>query len=260
MNGPRILVATCDELDHPTPSLALLLNAIRSRGAQAEHKSWRRTPAEEFARADLVLPICFWDHQGALLHFLRWVDEVETAGGNLINPPDILRWNFRKTYLLELLQAGLSVPPTSHVTDINPQKVERVMRSENWPSVVVKPVIGQDGHEIVKLRIGQRANWPSLRFPGQEALVQVFQPDITEFGETTLTFFEGKFSHAVQRHLRAGEWRANRQFEARAEAITVSEAVIQQARRYLSVVPGNPVYARADGIVRPQDLCFWSLS
>ncbi len=254
-----ILVATCDQFDHPTPSLEVLLKAVRSKGVQADHRSWRQTRVTDFAAADLVLPICFWDHHGALQHFVRWVDAVEAAGGRLINSPDILRWNFRKTYLLELLRAGLPVPPTVHIKDIDTHKVEQLMRTENWPSVVIKPVSGQDGHDIVKLSIEEREHWPDLYFPQQEALVQVFQPEITAFGETTLTFIDGKFSHAVQRHLRAGEWRANRQFGAEFEAITVSESTIDEAKRFLDLVPGEPVYARADGIIRPHGFVLMEL-
>ena len=259
MNDPMILVATCDAFEHPTPSLDRLLQAINSQGVRAEHRAWRRTPVKDFAAADLVLPLCFWDHHGALQYFLRWVDAVEAAGGRLINSPDILRWNFRKTYLLDLLQAGLAVPPTVHIPDIDTSKVAQVMRTEQWPSVVIKPVSGQDGHDMVKLQLEDREQWPDLYVPQQEALVQAFQPDITTFGETTLTFFEGEFSHAVQRHLRAGEWRANQQFGVEVEAITVSEATIEAAKRYLDLVPGRPVYARADGIVRPHGFMLMEL-
>lgn len=254
-----IFIATCDAFNHPTPSLDVLLKAIRSKGVQAEHKSWRRTPVQDFIVADLVLPLCFWDHYGALQYFLPWVDAIEAAGGRLINTPDMLRWNFRKTYLLELLEAGLAVPPTVHITEIDAPKVEQVMRTEHWPAVVIKPVSGQDGHEMVQLQIAARAHWPDLYFPQQEALGQVFQPEITACSETTLTFIDGEFSHAVQRHVCAGDWRANRQFGARVEAITVSEALIEEAKRYLESVPGHPVYARIDGIARPQGFLLMEL-
>ncbi len=254
-----ILVATCDAFDHPTPSLDVLLKVIREKGVRAEHRTWRHTPVKDFAVADLVLPICFWDHHGALQHFLRWVDAVEAAGGRLINTPEILRWNFRKTYLLDVIQAGLPVPPTVYIEDIDTYQVESVMRAESWDTVVIKPVSGQDGHDIVKLSLEERVHWPDLYVPQQEALVQVFQPDIIEFGETTLTFFEGEFSHAVRRNLRAGEWRANRQFGAQVEAVTVSQEMINEATRYLDVVPGHPVYARVDGIVSPHGFMLMEL-
>jgi len=254
-----ILVATCDQLDHPTPSIDLLLKALQSRGLDAEHKAWRTTSVGDFAAAELVLPLCFWDHHGALAHFIDWVDAVETAGGRLINHPEILRWNFRKTYLLELQRAGLSVPPTIHLDQVDGGKVERLMLQREWGSVVVKPVSGQDGHGLVKLEVDERDRWPVLSFPGQEALVQAFQPDIETFSETTVTFFAGEFSHAVRRIPAQAEWRANRQFGVKVEAAAVSDDVVADAKQFLTCVPGHPLYARVDGIVRPDGFVLMEL-
>jgi glutathione synthase/RimK-type ligase-like ATP-grasp enzyme len=254
-----IVVATCDQLDHPTPSIDLLLKALRSRGLDAEHKAWRTTSVGDFAAAELVLPLCFWDHHGALAHFIERVGAVESAGGRLLNHPEILRWNFRKTYLLEVQRAGLSVPPTVHLNQVDGGKVERLMRQREWDSVVVKPVSGQDGHGLVKLEIDERDRWPDLSFPGQEALVQAFQPDIATFGETTLTFFAGEFSHAVRRVPAQAEWRANRQFGVQVEAVSVTDNVVADAKHYLACVPGHPLYARVDGIVRPDGFLLMEL-
>lgn len=254
-----ILIATCDQLDHPTPSIRLLLDALHARGLDADHKAWRSTSVSEYAAADLVLPLCFWDHHGALAHFLDWVDAVALAGGRLINHPEILRWNFRKTYLLELERAGLPVPPTTHLGKVEAGKVERLMREKDWATAVVKPVSGQDGHGLVRLEIDERARWPDLSFPGQEALVQAYQPEIETLGETTLTFFAGEFSHAVKRLPAQRDWRANRQFGVQLAAVSVSDDVIADAKRYLDRAPGCPVYGRVDGIVRPDGFLLMEL-
>ena len=254
-----ILIATCDQLDHPTPSIELLLNALAARGMEAGHKAWRQTSVCVFAAADLVLPLCFWDHHGALAHFIDWVDEVTAAGGRLINTPDILRWNFRKTYLLELAQARLPVPPTVHLRNPDADRVERLMGERGWPDAVVKPVSGQDGHGLVRLRLEERADWPDLSYPRQEALVQAFEPTIEAFGETTLTFFAGEFSHAVRRLPAHNEWRANRQFGVQLEPVAVADTEIAEAKRILDHVPGRPLYGRVDGILRPDGFILMEL-
>ena len=118
---------------------------------------------------------------------------------------------------------------------------------------------GQDGYGLLRLEIAERDRWPDLSFPGQEALVQAFQPEIETLGETTLTFFAGEFSHAVKRRPAQRDWRANRQFGVQLEPVWVADKVIADAKRYLRHAPGSPVYGRVDGIVRPDGFLLMEL-
>lgn len=245
-----IVIATCDQFDHPTPSLEVLLQSLKDHGAAAAHKPWKTTPIEEFAAADLVLPLCFWDHHGALRHFLDWINALEQRNVRVCNHPDILRWNFRKTYLLDLQGQNLATPETLHISEISSNKIASAMDQRDWPQAVVKPVSGQNGQDVIMLKSTERETWVLPKYPGGEALLQAFQAEITELGETTLTFIDGEYSHAVRRNLRPGEWRANLQFGTEPEAVNVSAKTVSQARRYLDAVPGTPLYARVDGLDR----------
>lgn len=244
-----ILIATCDQFDHPTPSLEKLLVSLRSRGVRVEHKAWKHTDIREYAKADLTIPLCFWDYHGAIQHFLDWVKDVELLGGKIVNSPEVLRWNFRKTYLIELLNENLLVPFTTHIKDINAQKIKEVMQNEGLQSAVVKPVSGQNGHDVIKLDIQDCSNCSDFSYPYKEALVQEYRPEITEFGETTLTFIDGEYSHAIRRILSPNEWRANQQFSIQYELISVPYEVVKSAKAYLDHVPGKAIYARVDGIM-----------
>ena len=73
-------------------------------------------------------------------------------------------------------------------------------------------------------------------------------------GETTLTFFDGEFSHAIRRVVAKGEWRANSQYGARVEMVSVAPGIISRAEAALAAVPGRPVYARVDGLVQGEAL------
>ena len=245
-----ILIATCLEYPHPTPNLEAVLGALRSSGAEASYLPWKTTPLETFAAADAVLPLCCWDYYDDPERFLRWVDALEAKGTQLINPPTLLRWNFRKTYLLEMAKAGLAVPNTFHLSEVSREAIEQRMEEKGWRIAVLKPVSGQSGHGVRKLDWDKRAEW-SLKGITGESLLQEYQEDIGALGETTLTFIEGAFSHAVRRVLKAGEWRANQQFGATYEHVDVSQDVIDAARDYLSHLAQVPLYARVDGLVRP---------
>ncbi len=243
-----ILIATCSEYPHPTPNLEVLPGALKAHGMGAAYLPWKTTPLDMFAAADAVLPLCCWDYYDDPGRFLGWIDALEARRAKLLNGPDLLRWNFRKTYLLELAAAGLAVPKTLHLQEASRQTVERDMGRQ---AAVLKPVSSQNGHGIHKLEWADRARWPSSAELSGEWLLQEFQEDIGALGETTLTFIDGIFSHAVRRVLKPGEWRANPQFGITYERVEVSRDVIDTAQVYIDHLPQAPLYARVDGLARP---------
>jgi glutathione synthase/RimK-type ligase-like ATP-grasp enzyme len=244
-----ILIATCSEYPHPTPNLEALIDALRSVGAEAAYRPWKTTLLDTFASADAVLPLCCWDYYDDPDRFLGWIGALESRGTRLINPPELLRWNFRKTYLLEIAAAGLPVPKTFHLPEINREAIEHRMEEEGWRIAVLKPVSSQNGHGIQKLDRAERSRWSVEDTPGG-VLLQDYQEDVGTLGETTLTFIDGMFSHAVRRVLKAGEWRANPQYGITYERVEVGRSVIDSARSYLGLLPQSPLYARVDGLVR----------
>ncbi|MBM1175349.1 ATP-grasp domain-containing protein [Microvirga arabica] len=240
-----ILIATCSEYPHPTPSLEALVSALKAQGMDAAYLPWKTTPLETFAAAEAALPLCCWDYYDDPGRFLAWIDALEARGARLLNPPELLRWNFRKTYLLELAEAGLAVPKTFHLQGANRQAIAQRMEAQGWSVAVAKPVSSQSGHGV------QKIDWSNIdRWPTGEMLLQEYQHDIGALGETTMTFIDGTFSHAVRRVLKAGEWRANAQYGTTYERVTVSQDVIDTAKSYLDFLPQTPLYARVDGLVR----------
>jgi len=181
-----ILIATCSEYPHPTPNLEALLNALRSMGVEAAHRPWKTTPLETFATADAVLPLCCWDYYDDPQRFLDWIDALEVKGTRLLNAPELLRWNFRKTYLLEMAAAGLAVPRTIHLPEASHAAIERAMEQEGWSIdqpracrlqvidppekpfrivVIVPAAQGQQG-------LGRREGLDRRRLPGQMRRLQ----------------------------------------------------------------------------------------
>ncbi len=254
-----ILIATCSEYPHPTPNLEAILNAFHSLGVKASYLPWKTTSPDMFARADAVLPLCCWDYHDDPKAFLAWIDALQAKGARLINDPDLLRWNFRKTYLLEIAKAGLPVPKTFHLPEVSRAAIMQRMEQEGWPVAVLKPVSGQSGYAVQKLDGAKSAEWSFDRATSGEALLQEFQAEISALGETTLTFIEGAFSHAVRRVLKPGEWRANAQYGITYERVDVSADVIETAQAYVKRLPQTPLYARVDGLARPNGFMLMEL-
>jgi len=244
-----ILIATCSEYPHPTPNLEALLKALHALGLAAEHRPWKTTPLATFAAADAVLPLCCWDYYDDPATFMAWIDALEARGVRLINDPSLLRWNFRKTYLLEFAKAGLPVPKTFHLPHADRTAIEEAMAAQGWRVAVLKPVSSQSGHGVQKLDWAERDRW-TVGPLADAMLLQEFQADFGALGETTMTFIEGVFSHAVRRVLKPGEWRANAQFGITYERVAPRQDLIDAGSSYLARLPQVPLYARVDGIAR----------
>ncbi|WP_112662011.1 ATP-grasp domain-containing protein [Microvirga flavescens] len=254
-----ILIGTCGEYPHPTPSLKLLIESLHAAGRDVAHAPWKTTDPKVFAEADLVLPICCWDYHDEPDRFLQWIDEIVSMGARLCNGPETLRWNFRKTYLLDLAARSLPVPATCLLPKVDRQAVERQMAARGWDVAVLKPVSGQSGYGVTKLAWADRAEWDLAGLNGRDVLLQEYQPDIGSNGETTLTFIDGVFSHAVRRQPGPGEWRANIQYGVSFEPVAVDQRIVQAASRYLEAAPERPGYARVDGIIRPDGFMLMEL-
>ena len=230
----KIALATCAELPDGDPDDAPLPALLDG----APFVMWD-DPAVDWAAFDLVVVRSTWDYQRRREDFLAWADRL---GDRLVNPPDVLRWNTDKRYLVELGNAGLPVVPT------------QLGLPEQLPGgeYVVKPTVSAGSRDTARFT-GEdpraRELAASIEASGRTVMLQPYVPSVDERGETALLFFGGRFSHAIRKApiLKRGEDPTSDLFAA--EEITPREAtdlerdVAQQVLGFLE--PGLP-YARVD--------------
>ncbi len=245
----RIALATCLAWPDLLESDLVLRGALERCGHEVVAAPWNG-PIEAFLQADVTVLRACWDYHENPGAFLDWLATLETQAVVSRNPPDMVRWNFDKSYLITLEQAGVRVPRTILVDPRDQGAIERALGQNGWDVGILKPVSGQSGFNVAKIDRARPDLWHGKAIAGDRALLQEFQADIGALGETTLVFFGGVFSHAARRVIAEGEWRANSQFGARVEPVSVSPEIIAQAEAALAVVPGVPVYARVDGLIR----------
>lgn len=249
MTSPSIAIATCAAWPDPGPGLLPLIEAFQASGVRVTCLPWQSADDRTFLEASLILPLCAWDYAAMPGAFRDWITRIAAGGGRFANAPELMLWNMNKSYLPDLAARGVPVPCTLLLPDPCAKAVAARMRREGWTRAVLKPAIGQSGNGVTLLDLADQAQWPAFR-PGRHVL-QPFLREITETGETTLSFFGGEFSHAVLRRPAAGEWRANSQYDVRLERAEPDGTVIETARRALAALPASPAYARVDGLIRP---------
>jgi glutathione synthase/RimK-type ligase-like ATP-grasp enzyme len=236
----------------------LLIDALTARGANASFARWS-TSLDKFLAADAVLPLCCWDSHNDPLLFQRWLGELTGNGVCLLNSEELLLWNLNKTYLVEIQGRGARIPATELIDRVSSVEVLNRMEARGWSSAVLKPIYGENGDGLMLLDRRKSHNWSFAEWLERGALLQQFQDDITTLNETTFLFIDGRFSHAVKRHLPPGEWRANLQFGIRLARVDMTDREVEQARSFLDFAPTLPLYARVDGILRPDGLTLMEL-
>src|SRR5699024_3195927 len=140
--------ATTLRSDHPDfeDENRATAEALADLGLRPQIQPWH-TGLDEWLEADLVLVRTPWDYSEHLDAFEDWLDALENAQIPVVNPIPFLRWNSRKTYLLDLQAQGVEIVPAEFVGAGSTLEAETFDR-------VIKPIIGAGGFETERLTAG----------------------------------------------------------------------------------------------------------
>jgi glutathione synthase/RimK-type ligase-like ATP-grasp enzyme len=172
-------------------------------------------------------------------------------GIKTFNPISVIQKNKHKFYLKELENEGISILPTIFLEKNSTSNVHDLI-PESWEKMVIKPAFSA-GSYLTKLV--DRSELASIQsefkdhFATKDFLIQEFRPEIKELGETSFIFFNGKFSHAVNKKPVENDFRVQIQYGGKYTLIQPNEDLLHQAKLVLSKIPEQLLYARVDGIV-----------
>jgi len=233
--------------------MALLREACAAAGVATDVVAWD-DPTVSWRRFDAVLLRSTWDYTTRLPDFLAWCERV-AAHVPLWNPVEVVRWNTDKRYLGELAGHGLPVIESHYLAPGDDASSLPV-----FDDFVVKPTVGAGSSGARRFRTDQRAaavdHARTLLAAGRHVLVQPYQAAIDREGETSLLFFEGRFSHAIRKAplLRAGG--EGLRADIGGDLIQPrepSEAERRTAGEVLAALPFGPLaYARVDLLPSPE--------
>ena len=222
---------------------------MRKHGIEATAQPWD-SPSE--CQCPAILRSS-WNYHLKPAEFLSWIGAHEATGAPIWNHPDTIRWNLDKFYLKELERSGCPTVPTVFLPRGVAADLPSILAEKSWPSAVVKPSIsamsGLTSTITHASAAQQQAALDSL-LTEHSVLIQKFMPEIQTIGELSLVFFNGVYSHAMQKNAAPGDFRVQEEYGGRTISAAVPEAIVDQAGRALSLTPGTPhLYARVDGIL-----------
>lgn len=247
----RVALITCERFSDLYEDDLRLVPALAEMGVTGAATVWSR-PEVDWNSFDALVMRSPWDYFERVVEFRSWLDARIASGVLMINAPDIIQWNFDKSYLQDLARKGVEVVPSVCVAPQAQADIAALARGHGWNEIVIKPTIGGGGYRTHRLRLDELP-----RYAGEIAeilvdrglIVQPFLPEISD-GELSLMFFDGVYSHAARKRPRAGEYRVQFQYGGTNESVEVSANLVAQARVCLENAPSMPTYARVDGVVK----------
>ncbi|MEV4291243.1 hypothetical protein AB0K40_37535 [Nonomuraea bangladeshensis] len=227
--------------------MPLLHAAFDQVDAEAEVSAWD-DPQIDWSSFDLAVIRSPWDYSWRSGEFLSWVEHCSTLT-RVANPPEIIRWNSRKQYLLELRERGVPVVPTRYLAPGDP--VELPTDRE----FVVKPAVGAGARFAARYTPHESeaatAHVKRVHADDVTVMIQPYLSQIDLTGERALVFVRNRFLHAIRKKaVLAPGLRFDQPRDAHpgTQPWAPTEAERELAERALAAVPqaDQLLYARVD--------------
>ena len=246
----RIAILTPDPADAHNAELwpkvlARLQRALDEVGIATMPTPWTAHVEDAAALADCacVLPLLAWgyhfDHE-------RWLQACETWQRDAVpmaNPARVLAWNSDKLYLSELAMRGVAVPYTRWTNRLTPQELAHVFEQTGAAELIVKPAVSGGAWKTRRVRPGEAVDAAADAC----MLIQPYLPTIESEGETSLLYFGGRLSHAVNKRPVDGEFRVQEEFGGQYALLSPPPAgAVALAEQVLAAIDAPLLYARID--------------
>ena len=225
----------------------LLKSAFESQGLKVDITYWDN-PSYEWQQTKSVLFRTVWDYFERFDEFWDWLEQVKTKT-RLINSYELIKWNIDKHYLRDLKNNGIQVVPTYFADRGNNISLQEIANLNDWKHIVIKPAISASAFNTYKItndEIEQKEQLFCKLLQTHDMLVQPFFPTISELGEASLMVFGGKFTHAILKKAKAGDFRVQDDFGGTVHDYNPTQEEIKFAEKVFQSCTSLPIYGRVD--------------
>lgn len=185
----------------------LAVDALSAAGWQVDTIPWNAAGID-WAGFEAVVVRSTWDYHRHVDAFFETLERIQDAGPRVFNDIDIMRWNADKHYLADLAELGVSVVPTLYGRALERGDMAHFSEILESDHLVVKPVRGANAEGAFRIEASGPLSETILdHYRTDHFMVQPFVSSIQDEGEVSLFYFGGKYSHAIRKTPRRGDFR-----------------------------------------------------
>lgn len=243
----RCVFLSCADLSEFVHDDYLATPYFEQAGWSVETVAWDDAHFD-WTKIDEVVLRTTWDYTSRLNDFLAVLKSIEQAGPRIWNGMNLVHWNARKTYLLELENHGVRIVPTlysagvqSHAKVFSDAKIKFATSD-----FILKPIVGAGAKGIERF---SREGCSSLSDRHEPLFIQPFMPEVQSEGEYSLIYFGMNFSHAILKKPKSGDFRSQEEYKSTLTAIRPEASLVSACEKVLDVLPEVPLYSRLDFVM-----------
>ena len=225
----------------------LVINALKEKNLSVVKKDWNDSIFDwETTRS--ILFRSTWDYFDKFELFKKWFNKTKNKC-LMINSTETIEWNIDKHYLLDLQEHQIPIPNSEFIKRGSSIDLLLLMQKKNWNEIVVKPTISGAAKNTYRLKKEEIIQfgpiWEKLIYK-EDFIVQEFQNNVISEGEVAMIVIGGKFTHAVLKKAKEGDFRVQDDFGGSIAIYSPSEEMVKLAEKCTRILTPIPSYARVD--------------
>jgi glutathione synthase/RimK-type ligase-like ATP-grasp enzyme len=225
----------------------LLAAELEKRGLRSVRLDWAR-PETDWSRYRALVLRTTWDYYDRFAEFSEWLNRVKYQT-RIINPVEALEWNMHKSYLPELERRGIPVVPVRMIAKGSGESLAGLLDETGWEEAVIKPAVS--GGARLTFRLNKRTA-PALdlelkpHLEQEDFLLQPYMNDIAVTGEDTLMVFGDRYTHAVRKKAKKGDFRVQDDHGGTVQHLKPTPQQIMLALKAMKAAGFRLAYGRVD--------------
>jgi len=225
----------------------LLKKELELLGLNVIIKDWK-SKKFDWTKAEYAIFRSTWDYFDNFKLFSNWLKKNKYEI-KFINSLEIIKWNLDKVYLLELQEKGINIAPTILIKKNQPTTLKKLFEDTGWQEAVLKPTVSGAARHTYRINRNSYNDYEEI-FKGlicnEDFLFQEFIKNIISKGELSLIVIGGKYTHAVKKTAKKGDFRVQDDHGGKVEVYYASDKEIEFAEQCINLCLEMPLYARVD--------------
>ena len=225
----------------------LLQTALENKRLKVTKKNWADKKFD-WGTTKYAIFRTTWDYFDRFEEFFNWLEKNKERT-TFINSADIINWNIDKHYLQDLATNGINIAPTLFIEQGDNTTLIDLFIKTKWTEAVIKPAISGAARHTYRITPNNCKNYENIfqeLIAKEGMLFQEFMNNITSNGEISLIMIGGKYTHAVKKIAKKGDFRVQDDHGGSVEEYNATKAEIDFAEKCIKNCPYFPIYARVD--------------